>query len=161
MRKWWSSLTLRFFLDSIRNEGLHDNKPSSTIQVNDEEVDTLLNVSQVQDQEFVSQSFGPKYRIALEKEKVVLPKANDPILEKAIKGYTKDTTKMDVFTAEDKVYAQQVNWSLSHNVGPSELKKGTPEQAPTAGPKVDDLLNVASKQDQEFISLGFGAKSRQ
>lgn len=141
------------------NQGLHDNLRSSSVKVNQDEVETLLNVSSVQDQDYVSKSFGAKSRIVQSKE---LPRRpNDPVLEKALQGYTPDLTKMSVFTAEDKVYAAQVNDALSHHMAPSDLKQGTPEQAPVEGAKVDVLLNVANPEDTDYISRTFGAKSRQ
>jgi hypothetical protein len=141
------------------NQGLHDHLPASSVKVAEEEVESLLNVSSVQDQDYVSKSFGSKSRIV---EPKALPRRpNDPVLEKALQGYTPDLTKMSVFTAEDKVYAAQVNNALSHHMPPSELKKGLPEQAPAEGPKMDFLLNVANPEDTDYISRTFGAKSRQ
>ena len=142
----------------------HHNLPSSVVKnESDEPVETLLNVSSNQDQDFVSDSFGHNYRVALahqEKAKAHKPK-HDPTLEKAIAGYTKDTLKIDIFSAQDKLYSQQVNFGLSHHMPASSLKAGKPEQAAEAQPKVDELLNVSLPEDQDFVSRSFGAKSRQ
>ena len=81
-------------------------------------------------------------------------------LEKAVAGYTKDASKIDIFSAQDKVYSQQVNYGLSHHMAPSNLKMDTPEQAPGASATVDELLNVSSSVDQDFVSRSFGPKSR-
>lgn len=144
------------------NSALHDNLPASYVKAHipaEEEVDTLLNVSTVKDSEFVSRSFGPKSRIH-KHETTEKPAKTDKVLEKALKGFTKDTSKMDVFTAEDKVYSQQVNFGLSHHERSSFLKNNTPEQAPSQTPHSVELLNVASPEDQDWISRSFGPKSR-
>lgn len=147
------------------NAALHENLPASSVknELAAEPVKTLLDVSSGKDQEFVSSSFGHKYRIALKPAKpTAKPVKNDPTLAKAVAGYTKDTSKIDVFSAQDKFYSQQVNHGLSHHMPPSSLKTGTPEQAPgTTAKKVDNLLNVSSGADQDFVSRSFGAKSRQ
>ena len=146
------------------NDALHQNLPASTVLNSAEEpVEKLLNVSSVQDQDYVSRSFGSKSRIVPKSSptRTLAAVKQDPTLEKALAGYTKDASKIDVFSAQDKVYSQQVNYGLSHHMAPSTLKLGTPEQAPGASSTVDDeLLNVSSWVDQDFVSRSFGPKSR-
>eukprot|EP00977_Amphora_coffeiformis_P022125 scaffold10501_cov141-Amphora_coffeaeformis.AAC.12 len=135
------------------NEALHQNLRPSVVKNDDQVAETLLNVSLVQDQDYVSRSFGPKSRIVAH-PKLNKPVKSDPALEKALKSYTKDPHKIDVFTAEDKAYTEHVNFGLSHHQPPSVLH---PEQAPTATPKVPILLNVSSREDQDFVRRSFGS----
>lgn len=147
------------------NEALHDNLPSSVVKnqaPTELRGETLLNVSSVQDQDYVSRSFGPKSRMKHKSKPANLakPVQHDPTLEKALKGYKKDPTKIDVFTAQDKAYLKQVNFGLGHNLPSSSLKNGAPEKATPDQKKVDELLDVSSWQDQDFVSRSFGPKSR-
>lgn len=154
-------------------EALHDNLPASTVKnyvPTPEESKELLNVSMVQDQEYISRSFGPKYRIELRKHEVHRPVKKDAVLEKALASYTKDPTKLDVFTAEGKAYTEIVNFGLSHHMTPESAslkplksQAPTPEQAPLPcmAPKAHALLNVSSPEDQEFVNRAFGPKSRE
>lgn len=145
------------------NEGIHNNLPASLVKNMDEEpVEALLNVSSDQDLDYVSCSFGPKYRIALASKKSHdKPVMHDAVLEKALAGFTKDPSKIDIFTAEDKTYSEHVNFGLSHHMPPSFLNQGAQEQArPSEKPKAEVLLNVSSKEDLDFASCSFGPKSR-
>ena len=144
------------------NEALHGNLPASVVKniPVEEQQEILLNVSSVQDQDYVSKSFGAKSRIVHKPVHAPKPVKADPALEKALAGYVKDTSKIDVFSAEDKVYSQQVNFGLSHHMPASCVKKDTPEQARGMAPKGEVLLNVSSWEDQEFVSRSFGPKSR-
>ena len=141
------------------NEGLHHNWHASTVKKN-LPCEEMLNVRMVEDNDFVSRTFGPKSRME-HKHKPAKPIKHDEVLEKALNGFEKDTSKIDVFSASDKEYSKQVNYGISHHTTFAKLKAGLPEQAPSSAKEhSDNLLNVSSPEDNDFISRTFGAKSR-